>query len=64
MIHRYIELSYNATDNMLLFADDMLVIQERENILQKSKYELQKISNNYNFYIFTTKIQVMAFQGK
>jgi hypothetical protein len=27
-------------------------------------YELQKLSNNYNFKISTTKTKVMAFQGK
>jgi hypothetical protein len=49
---------------MLLFADDMLIIQENEDTLQKSMYELQKLRNNYNFNISTTKTKVMAFQGK
>jgi hypothetical protein len=49
---------------MLLFADDMLIIQENKDTLQKSRYELQKLSNNYNFNISTTKAKVMAFQGK
>jgi hypothetical protein len=49
---------------MPLFADDMLIIQENEDTLQKSMYELQKLSNNYNFNISTTKTKVMAFQGK
>jgi hypothetical protein len=42
----------------------MLIIQENEDTLQKSMYELQKLSNNYNFNISTTKTKVMAFQGK
>jgi hypothetical protein len=49
---------------MMLFADDMLIIQENEDTPQKSMYELQKISNNYNFNISTTKTKVMAFQVK
>jgi hypothetical protein len=40
---------------MLLFADDVLIIQENEYALQKSLYDLQELSNNYNFNISTTK---------
>jgi hypothetical protein len=40
---------------MLLFPDDMLIIQEHEYTLQKSTYKLQKLSNNFNFNISTTK---------
>jgi ABC-type uncharacterized transport system YnjBCD ATPase subunit len=42
----------------------MLIIQQNGDILQKSLYELQKLSNYYNFNISTTKSKVMAFQGK
>jgi hypothetical protein len=42
----------------------MLIIQENEYALQKSMYELQKLSNNYNFNIPTTKTKVMALEGK
>jgi hypothetical protein len=55
-------LSDNTTVNMQLFADEMLIIQENEDTLQKSMCELQKLGNSYNFNISTTK--VMAFQGK
>jgi hypothetical protein len=48
---------------MMLFADDMLIIQENEDTLQKSTYELQKLSNNYNFYISTTKQKLWLFKG-
>jgi hypothetical protein len=57
-------VSNNTTVNMLLFADDVLIIQENEDALQKSMYELNKISNNYNCNICTTKTKVMTFQGK
>jgi hypothetical protein len=63
-IHPGIKLSNNTTVNMLLLADDMLIIQENEDVLQKSTHEVQQLSNNYNFNISTTKIKVMAFQGK
>jgi hypothetical protein len=42
----------------------MLIIQENRDTLHKSLYELQKLSNNYNFNISTTKTEVTAFQGK
>jgi hypothetical protein len=42
----------------------MLIIQENEYALQKSMYELQKLSKNYNFNISTTKTKVMALEGK
>jgi hypothetical protein len=61
-IHPGIKVSNSTTVNMLLSAD-MLIIQENEYTLQKSTYELQKLSNNYNFNISTTKTIVMAFQG-
>jgi hypothetical protein len=40
------------------------MIKENEDTLQKSMYELQKVSNSYNFNISVTKTKVMAFQGK
>jgi hypothetical protein len=49
---------------MLLFVDDIVILQENEDNLQKSMYELQKLSNIYNFKISTTKTKVMTFRGK
>jgi hypothetical protein len=40
-IHPGIKLGNDTTVNTLLFADDMLIIQENEYTLQKSIYELQ-----------------------
>jgi hypothetical protein len=34
---------------MLFFADDMLIIQENEDTLQKSMYELQKLKQQLQF---------------
>jgi hypothetical protein len=49
---------------MLLFDDDMVILQENEDNLRESMYELQKLSNIYNFKISTTKTKVMASRGK
>jgi hypothetical protein len=46
---------------MLLFADDIVILKENKDNLQKSMYELQKLSNICNFIISTTKTKVMAF---
>jgi hypothetical protein len=61
-MHPGIKVSNNTTVNMLLFADDMLIIQENGDTLQKSMYELQKLSNNYNFNISTTKQKLWLFK--
>jgi hypothetical protein len=49
---------------MLLFADNMVILQENEDNVQKSMYELRKLSNICNFKICATKTKVMAFRGK
>lgn len=48
----------------MLFADDLIIVQENEDNLQKSIFELQKISSDYNLKISTTKTQILAFRGK
>jgi hypothetical protein len=40
---------------ILLFADDMVVLQEIEDNLQKSMYELRKVSNIFNCKISAVK---------
>jgi hypothetical protein len=49
---------------MLLFADDMVILQENEDNLQKSMCELQKLINIYYFKISNTKTKVIIFRGK
>jgi hypothetical protein len=63
-INSRIKLTNNVIVNMLLFADDLVILQENKENLQKRMYELKKISNIYNFKIYTTKTKVMAFRGK
>jgi hypothetical protein len=47
---------------MLLFADDVMMIQENGDTLQKSMCELQKLSKNYNFNISTTRTKIWLFK--
>ena len=57
-------LIYRTALYMLLFADDIAVIQANKNPLQKSLYDLQKISKEYHLKTSTAKTKVMAFCGK
>ena len=50
--------------NVLLFADDLVIIQNDETKLQKAVYEFYKLSQIYNFKISKTKTKMMAFHGK
>jgi hypothetical protein len=49
---------------MLIFANDIVILEENEDNLQKSMNKLRKLSNIYSFKISTTKTKVMAFRGK
>jgi hypothetical protein len=48
----------------LLFADDQILIQDKEDNLQQSIYTLHNTSKEYNFKILIQKTKVMAFKGK
>jgi endonuclease/exonuclease/phosphatase family metal-dependent hydrolase len=50
--------------NCLIFADDLIVLQESEDDLQRSLFELDKIGQDYNLIISSSKTRVMAFRGK
>lgn len=49
--------------NMILFADDLLIIQNTEDDLQQSVYKLGIVCEEYNMRISVAKTKVMAFQG-
>jgi len=49
-------------DNMLLFADDQVFIQDSEDKLQKSVYILNQMCKDYNLKISTDKTKIMAFE--
>lgn len=49
--------------NSLLYADDLVLIAETENKLQKGTYQLQNICTEYDMKISTQKTKTMAFVG-
>ena len=59
-----IPLNMNINVNILLFADDQIVILSNEDDLQNSNYLLDKISLGYNMKISIFKTKSMAFKGK
>lgn len=59
-----IKLTNDEYLNALLFADDLWIIQDSENDLQKSVYVLNEICKEYNFKISIDKTKIMAFTGK
>lgn len=50
--------------NILLYADDVVISQTKEEDLQHSLYYLNKICKEYDFKISKEKTKVMAFLGK
>lgn len=58
------QISKNNFLNILLFADDLVVIQNSESALQKSIFKLNEIGEQYNMKISLIKTKVMAFIGK
>ena len=57
-------LKGNLFLNTLLFADDLVIIQDSEDKLQKSVYILNQMSKDYNLKISMDKTKIMAFKGK
>ena len=49
--------------NILMYADDLVIIQENENDLQRSLFYLTDILADYNQTISLSKTKVMAFSG-
>ena len=50
--------------NILLYADDLAIVQDNETNLQISVFKLNQICEQYNMKISTAKTKVMAFRGK
>jgi hypothetical protein len=59
-----IKLKQKQHINTSLFADDQILIQDKEDNLQQSVYTLHNISKEYNFKISIKKTKVMVFKGK
>jgi hypothetical protein len=50
--------------NVQLFADDLILIQDSKDKLQRSVFRLNQTRENYNFKIQITETKVTAFIGK
>jgi hypothetical protein len=60
-----IKLSREISVNVLLYADDVvIIIQKNEDDLQRSVHQLNQICKQYNFKISKEETKVMAFWGK
>jgi hypothetical protein len=49
---------------MLLFADDIVILQKSENNFQKIVFKLYKLSSTYNFKTYNNTTKVMGFVRK
>lgn len=63
-INTGITIGHNKLLNILLFADDLVIIQGNEDNLQTAIYRLQEIAKIYKLVISVPKTKVMAFQGR
>jgi hypothetical protein len=50
--------------NMLLYADNQIILQELANLFQISIHKLLQIAMKYNLKISTKKTKAMVFHGK
>ena len=47
----------------LLYADDIVLIQENEGDLQRVMFQLQEVAREYSLTISVRKTKTMAFEG-
>ena len=59
-----IRLNVDTNINTLLFVDDQFIIQKYEDDLQKSKFRLHKICQDYGMKISVNKTILLASKGK
>jgi hypothetical protein len=59
-----IKLSKNQQLSTLLFADDQVIIADRENNLQRAAHKLNQILTEYGLTISVQKTKSMAFRGR
>lgn len=64
LVNPGIKVNFNTSVNILLYADDVVIIQNNEDDLQRSLYYLNIISQEYDFIISTEKTKILAFWGK
>lgn len=59
-----IKLREGTNLNSLIYADDLTIIQNNEDDLQRSIYRLKILCEDYNLKISKDKTKIMAFEGK
>jgi len=59
-----IKLPKNQQLSTLLFADDQVIITDREDNLQRAAHKLNKIITEYGLTISVQKTKSMAFRGR
>jgi len=59
-----IKLSKNQQLSMLLFADDQVIIPDREDNLQRAAHKLNQIITEYGLTISVQKTKSMVFRGR
>jgi transcription initiation factor TFIIIB Brf1 subunit/transcription initiation factor TFIIB len=59
-----IKLSKNQQLSTLLFADDQVIIADREDNLQKAAHKLNRIITEYSLTISVQKTKSMEFRGR
>ena len=63
-IHTGITINENCLIGCLLFADDLIILQNSEDDLQRAVYKLSNLCQKYKLRISAQKTKVMAFKGK
>lgn len=58
------QVNNNCFINILLFADDLVLLGESEDELQLLLYKFSKMAEEYDCKISPTKTKVMAFVGE
>lgn len=64
LVNAGVKISKSKFLNILLFADDLVIIQNSEAALQRSIFKLNETCEQYNMKISLIKTKVMAFIGK
>ncbi len=59
-----IQLNKSICMSSLLYADDVVLIQENEDDLQRAMFQLQEVAREYSLTISVRNNKIMAFKGK
>lgn len=63
-IPRGIKLDKITLINMLVFADNTILVQKSDGTMQKGIYEFQKAAVEYNIRMLVVNTKLILFQGK